>query len=324
MRMVRTLRTLSLLTVVAVAALLPLFGDPRPSPVTHPEWARMLLRALALLQPSGGFADQASQVFTTLSGRDSLSYRADRYVKADGIEVLDEPRRVRAKGAVGGSTYPLAVARGGAGGGGVPRLPESARGARAQGGYGLAAGRGRGHPPRAGYLHPVRLRDFGGRTELDGRRLPTVHSLPLGGRGSALAADPDRCLRRGAPLLRGHPEPGRERGEPASRAQEGLGRRLPHDPPAPGIRARPQRSHRPRQGGRGAELRRAPPGSTRERELRRHRPPGRVGGGSDPGPARGPRGSAQPPRRHGPQPAPPRPAGPAAPASGEPRAALRS
>src|SRR5258708_12342428 len=113
MRMVRTLRTLSLLTVVGGAGLLPLFGDPRASPVTHPEWARMLLRALDLLQPSGGFADQASQVFTTLSGRDSLSYRADRYVKADGIEVLDEPRRVRAKGAVGEVTYALGVARGG-------------------------------------------------------------------------------------------------------------------------------------------------------------------------------------------------------------------
>jgi hypothetical protein len=113
MNMARTLRTLSLLTVVAVGALLPLFGDPRPSPVTHPEWARMILRALDLLQSSGGFADQASQVFTTLSGRDSLSYRADRYVKAAGIEVLDEPRRVRASGAVGEITYPLAVARGG-------------------------------------------------------------------------------------------------------------------------------------------------------------------------------------------------------------------
>src|SRR5258708_5813975 len=120
MRMVRTLRTLSLLTVVAVGALLPLFGDPRPSPVTHPEWARMILRALDLLQSSGGFADQASQVFTTLSGRDSLSYRADRYGKAAGIEVLDEPRPGRARAARGGAP-PGGVHRRGSPAGAGPR-----------------------------------------------------------------------------------------------------------------------------------------------------------------------------------------------------------
>jgi hypothetical protein len=71
----------------------------------------MILRALNLLEPSGGFADHASQVFTALSGRDSLSYRADHYLRATGVEVLGG--RVRAKGAVGELSYPLAVARAG-------------------------------------------------------------------------------------------------------------------------------------------------------------------------------------------------------------------
>ena len=61
--------------VVAVTALalLPLYGDPRPSPITHPEWARMVLRAMDLLD-NVPLAEQASQVFSTLSWKNSLIY----------------------------------------------------------------------------------------------------------------------------------------------------------------------------------------------------------------------------------------------------------
>ena len=100
---------------VTALALLPLYGDPRPSPVTHPEWARMILRAMDLLD-NVPLVEQASQVFSTLSWKNSLSYRADHYMKGTGVTVLgDEPsRRVQANGEVGGEvSYPVAVARGG-------------------------------------------------------------------------------------------------------------------------------------------------------------------------------------------------------------------
>lgn len=95
-------------------ALLPLYGDPRPSPVTHPEWARMILRAMDLLDKVP-LAEQASQVFATLSWKNSLSYRADRYMKGEGVAVVgeDPSRRVQASADVGEVSYPIAVARGG-------------------------------------------------------------------------------------------------------------------------------------------------------------------------------------------------------------------
>jgi hypothetical protein len=99
---------------VAAGALLPLYGDPRPSPVTHPEWARMIARALDLLD-SVPLSEQASQVFATLSWKSSLSYPADAYLQGTGIAREPGPggHRVRANAAVGEVAYPLAVARGG-------------------------------------------------------------------------------------------------------------------------------------------------------------------------------------------------------------------
>ncbi|HEY7514544.1 MAG TPA: hypothetical protein VIC87_08700 [Vicinamibacteria bacterium] len=109
----RGFRTLAFVGGVAAAGLLPLYGDPRLSPVSHPEWARMVVRSLDLLE--SGLTDQASQVFATLSGKDSRAYRADRYLKGDGVEVFGEgtSKAIRATAPVGEVTYPLAIARGG-------------------------------------------------------------------------------------------------------------------------------------------------------------------------------------------------------------------
>ena len=109
----RWTRTLALVGGVAAAGLLPLYGDPRQSPVSHPEWARMVVRSLDLLE--SGLTDQASQVFATLSGKDSRAYRADRYIKGEGVEVFGEgtARAIRATAPVAEVTYPLAIARGG-------------------------------------------------------------------------------------------------------------------------------------------------------------------------------------------------------------------
>ncbi len=108
------LKTVVLGAVVATAALMPLYGDPRSTPVTHPLWARMLLRALEMNE-AVRISDQASQVFTTLTWRDSLTFRADRYLRADGVRVIQEGGvpRVAATDGVGEVVYPMALVRGG-------------------------------------------------------------------------------------------------------------------------------------------------------------------------------------------------------------------
>ena len=104
------LKTLALAAVVATAALVPLFGDPRQTPVTHPLWARMLLRALDMSDAVRTSA-QASQVFSTLSWRDSLSYPAERYLEAQGGIVRDEAgqRVITAGAAPAEVSYALAI-----------------------------------------------------------------------------------------------------------------------------------------------------------------------------------------------------------------------
>src|SRR5512134_743135 len=111
--MTRLGKTAGLLGVVVTAALLPLYGDPRASAVSHAEWARLLLRGLDLLDPAVRVGDQASIAFAALSGRDSVSLRSDRYVKGAGVEALGDAgdRRVRATATVGEVSYAVAVAR---------------------------------------------------------------------------------------------------------------------------------------------------------------------------------------------------------------------
>jgi hypothetical protein len=96
----------------AVLALVPLYGDPRSTPVTHAEWARMLLRALQMadvLEASG----QASQAFAILSWKNSLAYRAERYLRASGVELAEQPRRLLASSPAGEVVYPISVVRSG-------------------------------------------------------------------------------------------------------------------------------------------------------------------------------------------------------------------
>ena len=62
--------------MVTAVGLVPLFGDPRVTPVTHPLWARLLLRALDM-DDTANASSHASQVFGALSWRESLGLRAD-------------------------------------------------------------------------------------------------------------------------------------------------------------------------------------------------------------------------------------------------------
>jgi len=91
---------------VAGAALMPLYGDPRSTPLTHPLWARMLLRALDM-SDAVRVSATASQVFATLSWRDSLFLPADRYIRADGV--VDHEGSVTATEDVGEVAYAVAV-----------------------------------------------------------------------------------------------------------------------------------------------------------------------------------------------------------------------
>jgi len=104
------LKTLVLAGVVATAALVPLFGDPRVTPVTHSLWARLLLRSMDIA-PAVRTSTAASQVFSTLAWNDSLSYPAENYLRADGVVVRDEGgQRFVAAGATPAEVvYPLAV-----------------------------------------------------------------------------------------------------------------------------------------------------------------------------------------------------------------------
>src|SRR5205807_704781 len=75
----------ALIAVVAAAALLPLYGDPRNAPVTHAEWARMLLRGLKM-EEAARQATTASQAFAILSWKGSLSLRADRAAQMGWVD----------------------------------------------------------------------------------------------------------------------------------------------------------------------------------------------------------------------------------------------
>ena len=110
----RALRAFAFLAGVAAFALLPLYGDIRPSDaVSHPEWARLMLRGLGLLGDSPGVHDTAAQAFAALSGRDSRSWPADQYVRGQRVESFEEDgtRRIRPAGGIGEVVYALGIAR---------------------------------------------------------------------------------------------------------------------------------------------------------------------------------------------------------------------
>lgn len=100
-----------LLAGLAVAGgLLPLYGDPRVTPLTHPHWARMLLGAFELegAIPPGA---RASDAFGALAWTESLLLPGARFTSSEGVEV--EGGSVRAGSGIGEVRYTLAVVRGG-------------------------------------------------------------------------------------------------------------------------------------------------------------------------------------------------------------------
>jgi hypothetical protein len=112
----RALKMTALLMVAAAAVLVPLYGAPGGT-VTHPEWARMLVRALEM---EGGLPENAppAEVFSALSWKGSLTFAADRYQRATGVALQTTggtPAAVAAAEGVGEGevVYPLTVITGG-------------------------------------------------------------------------------------------------------------------------------------------------------------------------------------------------------------------
>jgi hypothetical protein len=82
--------------------------------VSHPEWARLILRGLEMGEMLRASA-QASQVFSFLSWKNTLTVEAERYTRGDGVELVGQAphRRVVARAAVAEVSYPIAIVRSG-------------------------------------------------------------------------------------------------------------------------------------------------------------------------------------------------------------------
>jgi hypothetical protein len=110
----RRSKVVILAALAAVGVIIPLFGDPRLTPVTHPLWARMLLRALEM-EDAVKASTHASALFTTLSGRHSRMFGADAYLRADGVVASGggTARRISATDGVGEVTFAVAIVQSG-------------------------------------------------------------------------------------------------------------------------------------------------------------------------------------------------------------------
>ena len=107
--MAKRLHLAMLASFATLVAILPLRGDPRVAPVTHPEWARLLLRALEV--PDAVRATRrASHAFAALSWKSSLAFRGDDFSASEHVRVAGEGEVV-AEPPSGEVTYPLSIVR---------------------------------------------------------------------------------------------------------------------------------------------------------------------------------------------------------------------
>lgn len=93
-----------------MVALVPLYGDPRRSPVTHSEWARMMMRSLNFDEQLEGI-DNADDIFRALAWKDQQNLIASNYKR--GTAVSKKGNSVFADDAIGEVAYDLAVVRSG-------------------------------------------------------------------------------------------------------------------------------------------------------------------------------------------------------------------
>jgi len=99
--------------LAAAMALAPQRGDSKADPVTHPEWANMMLRGLGL-EDSLAYADTPARAFAILSWRQSEWLDATEIIVGSDHGVTVEPGSpvlLRARADVGEASFPVTVAR---------------------------------------------------------------------------------------------------------------------------------------------------------------------------------------------------------------------
>jgi hypothetical protein len=77
-------RALWIVAALTVVALVPLYGDPRRSPVTHAEWARMMMRSLGF-EDNLQNVENADDIFLAMSWKDQRNLVASEYKRGTGV-----------------------------------------------------------------------------------------------------------------------------------------------------------------------------------------------------------------------------------------------
>ena len=95
---------------LSLAVLVPLYGDPRRSPVTHTEWARMMMRSLGFEEMIERI-DNAEEIFTVLAWKNERTIPAPKYKRAMGVASMGD--EVQAGSEVGEVAYDLPIVRDG-------------------------------------------------------------------------------------------------------------------------------------------------------------------------------------------------------------------
>lgn len=77
-------RPLWIVAALSILALVPLYGDPRRSPVSHSEWARMMMRSLGF-DDSLASMENAADLFRALAWKDQRNMAASSYKRGTGV-----------------------------------------------------------------------------------------------------------------------------------------------------------------------------------------------------------------------------------------------
>jgi hypothetical protein len=104
------LRPLWIVAALSVVVLVPLYGDPRRSPVTHAEWGRMMMRGLGF-EDNLQSLESADDIFSALSWKDQRNIVASEFKRGTGVSPRGEFVETAAQG--GEVAYDLSVVRSG-------------------------------------------------------------------------------------------------------------------------------------------------------------------------------------------------------------------
>jgi hypothetical protein len=106
----KTKHALGVAVALSLAVLVPLYGDPRRSPVTHTEWARMMMRSLGFEEMLDR-VDNAEEIFTVLAWKNERTIPAPRYKRATGVVSMGD--EVQTGTETGEVAYDLPIVRDG-------------------------------------------------------------------------------------------------------------------------------------------------------------------------------------------------------------------